>query len=175
MTRFFLAAAGTLLATLLFIPHGEEAQAQYFNGYATSYVTPVNYFNGNFYWHGAGPDEAGRAYPAGYYAWLNGNWYLQGTGYVYKATVAEALAAKPVDYTPGWQKKLLDIAAARDKTESRLRLQAMDYNAFQSSLKSLGLEGNFHWNGYGQAINYGTGFARSYGQGYVQFIQKLGS
>lgn len=167
MTRFFLAAVGTLLAILLFIPRGDEARAQYFQGYVANYAVPINYFDGNFHWHNSGPDEAGRQYPAGNYAWLKGNWYLQGSGYVYKATVAEALAAKPVDYTPGWQKKLLDIAAQRDKTESKLRLQAMDYNAFQQSLKALGLEGNFRWNGYGQAINYGTGFAHSYGQGSV--------
>ena len=164
MTRFFLAAATTLIAVLLFIPRGEEAQAQYFNGYAAAYVAPINYFDGNYYWHGAGPDEAGRSYPSGYYAWINGNWYQKGAGYLYKETVAQALLNKPVDYTPDWQKKLLDIAAKRDKVEGQLRVRAQDYQAFQSALEAMGLKGNFHWNGYGQALNYGN-IAQSYGHG----------
>lgn len=172
MSRLFIILTLVLVGLLFALPSADSAKAQfYYGGYVVpqSYATnTINYNDGNFYWHPAGPDLAGRNYPAGYYAWLNGNWYLQGVGYLYKETVAQALANKPVDYTPDWQKKLLDIAANRDKVESKLRLRAADYQAFQSGLKALGLQENFHWNNYGQfpgggfaSPHYGTG-----GSGY---------
>lgn len=161
MTRFVLAAVAGLFATLLFIPRGEQVQAQYFTGYVTPYVVPINYKDGLFHWHTAWYDAGGRYYPAGSYAWLNSNWYLYGHGYYYPAKVE---APKAADYTPDWKKKLLDIAAARDKVEGRLRIQALDHQTYLEALKALGLEGNFKWNGYGTAPVYpNAGATHTYG------------
>jgi len=126
----------------------------YPQSYSTySYVQPsVNYQDGAYHFHAAGYDSAGRSYPSGYYAWQNGMWYSGGKPY-YEMTSAEYRATqKKVEYAPGWQKQLLDIAAARDKVEGRLRTNAQEFQTYLQAIKSLGLEGNFRIENYGQSI-----------------------
>ena len=122
----------------------------------------VNMYDGGYHYHAAGPDSVGRQYPAGWYAWQNGQWYSGGKPY-YEMTSAEYRATQQkVQYAPGWQKQLLDIAAARDKVEGRLRTSAQEFQTYLQAIKSLGLEGNFRIEGYGQSIPYAP-----YGASYM--------
>lgn len=89
------------------------------------------------------------------------------------------------DYTPvqvkangDWRSKLLDIAHDRDKIEGDLRKQAAEQQYFESSVRVLGLEGNFRWDGYGtspynyasysQLSAYGVQGTTVYGYSYKQ-------
>jgi len=117
-----------------------------------SYMQPIDYYNGQYYYHSSGYDSAGRFYPAGNYAWINNNWYQNGSPY-YATTSREAKALKQeVNFQPGWQKQLLEIAGARDKVEGRLRQNAQDFQAYLKALEALGLQGNFRIQNYGQSI-----------------------
>jgi len=130
----------------------------YPQAYSTySYVQPsVDYYNGQYHYHASGYDSAGRHYPAGYFAWQNGQWYQNGRPF-YETTSKEAKAlSQTVPFQPGWQKQLLDIAAARDKVEGRLRTQAADFQQYLQGLQALGLQGNFHIQNYGQSVPYGA-------------------
>src|SRR5215831_2264658 len=128
-----------------------------------SYVQPsVNYQDGAYHYHASGYDSVGRHYPAGYFAWQNGQWYQNGRPF-YETTTKEAKTlSQTVPYQPGWQKQLLHIAEERDKIEGRLRLQAQDFQSYLQGIKTLGLEGNFHWQGYGQQMPYSP-YATPYG------------
>lgn len=48
-----------------------------------------------------------------------------------------------------WKTQLLAIAAARDKAEAKWRGGALEQAYFLQTVKALGLEGNFRWEGYG--------------------------
>ena len=131
-----------------------------------SYSTPVYYsqqsysvpyYNGQFHYHNAGW-SGGRYYKAGNYAWRNGGW------------VSESYDNG--SYGNGWQDRLLSIAANRDHIEGELRLKALDQQAYLSAVKTLGLEGNFHWQNYGQAPLYPVG--QSYNQGYPVNLSTAG-
>jgi len=132
----------------------------YPQAYSTySYVQQYDAYDGAYHHHPAGYDSAGRWYPAGYYRWSGGQWYAQNGQPYYATTSAEYRATQQkVEYAPGWQKQLLDIAAARDKVEGRMRLNAQEFQSYLQALKALGLEQNFHWNGYGQPVPYGQGY-----------------
>jgi hypothetical protein len=120
-----------------------------------SYSVP--YYNGQFHYHNAGW-SGGRYYEAGNYAWRNGGWVSESYG--------------NGSYGNGWQDRLLSIAANRDHIEGELRLKALDQQAYLSAVKTLGLEGNFHWQNYGQAPLYPVG--QSYNQGYPVNLSTAG-
>jgi len=143
----------------------------YPQAYSTySYVQQYDAYDGAYHHHAAGYDSAGRWYPSGYYKWSGGQWYGSNGQPYYATTSAEYRATqKKVDYAPGWQKQLLDIAAARDKVEGRLRTQAADFQQYLQGLKALGLEGNFHIQNYGQSVPYAGGYGN--GTPYAQSNQ----
>jgi len=73
--------------------------------------------------------------------------------------------ARVDSYTPGtegWRTTLLNLVAARDRAEARLRESANEQNEFIESIRALGLEGNFSWSGYGSTPTYASG-AGEYG------------
>lgn len=57
-------------------------------------------------------------------------------------------------YAPGWQNRLLDIAANRDKLEGNLRTAALDHQAYVGAVSALGLTGNFRLADYGRSPLY---------------------
>lgn len=64
-----------------------------------------------------------------------------------------------------WREKLLDIAANRDRYEAQGRASALEHSEFIDSVRVLGLEGNFHLQGYGYAPTYSQGAVAGYGAG----------
>lgn len=66
--------------------------------------------------------------------------------YTWKYTKAPLPSYKSAD----WRLKLLDIAAARDKVEGVMRVNALEQQSFTEAVGALGLSGNFYWQGYGR-------------------------
>ena len=56
--------------------------------------------------------------------------------------------------TPGWRAKLLEIAKQRDEIEGKMRMSALEHSEFIESVRLLGLESNFRWQGYGAGVTY---------------------
>jgi len=102
--------------------------------YATpSYSAPTSgLYDGQYHYHAAGSTRDGTYYPAGMYRWYQGQWQAQN--------------GVPKD----WKSQLLTLATARDKVEAQIRLNAAEAAQFNQALKAMGLEGNFHFDQYGQ-------------------------
>lgn len=56
-----------------------------------------------------------------------------------------------------WRSQLLQIAAARDASEFKIRQSILEHQEFLESLKALGLESNFRIENYGQPLYGGDG------------------
>lgn len=126
---------------------------------------------------------------AGGYTWRDGYWWLNGRAYTrhkvqeaytyyrgrcaytgyrwvwrYTPTVTKRVVITKQDLSEdGWRGKLLELAKQRDSYEGQLRKSAVEHNEFLESLRILGLEGNFKWNGYGYEMQYAQG-GHVYGQ-----------
>jgi len=142
-----------LLLVLLAVP---AAEGQYVSsGYVPSYgygYAPVNQKDGAYHYHAEQLAHNGYPYfPAGWYKWTGTGWWLRGYGYFYPPAAAAAPAPA---YAPGWQGQLLDLAAARDKVEGKLRLAQQDQQAYLNAVNALGLTGNFRLPAYG-TLGYG--------------------
>ncbi len=95
--------------------------------------------------------------------------------YLYTRYYAPVLPAAPYvapalpDYkAPDALSKLVDIAAARDKYESQIRVDAFKFNQFKEGVAILGLSGNFRLPDYGYPAPHGApyGVGGSYGSSY---------
>src|SRR5215831_1816317 len=136
-----LIIVAALIVFLAAIPAGAGNYGGYGNYYRPMYYQPtysyypqsyasysyiqqaVNLYDGGYHLHTEGYDSAGRYYPSGYYSWQKGLWYGANGQPYYQMSSAEYKAANAkAEFAPGWQKQLLDIAAARDKVEGRMRL-----------------------------------------------------
>ncbi len=111
-----------------------------------SYAGDKYYYRGNYAYN--------RYYAQPYYSY--GVYYPGSYVYTYSHTYTPQTYTAPTPaYTdPGWRSKLLDIAAARDKAESNIRKSAFEQAHYMDAVKALGLQGNFHWQGYGVAPPY---------------------
>lgn len=139
-------------------------------------------YRDGYYWYGSTPYYRQLYTSAGY--WYGGCYYPGKSYYQYtQATDYVPPVAKTVTYKdPGWRSKLLDIAAQRDKFEGKIRKEAFDQAYFLDSVKALGLQSNFTWNGYGTippgvASSYGSYGVSPYStyQGNVQFGANAGT
>lgn len=125
----------SLILTFLFTL--SIAQGNYYNGYVAD---GYSYYDG--YWYKGNTPY----YRTPYYYYQYGCRYQAYNYYPYYA---------PVTYKdPDWKTKLLEIAKQRDAFEGNLRKDALEHTVFLQSVKALGLEGNFHWQNYGQAVQY---------------------
>jgi hypothetical protein len=157
MNRLVAASLFTLasLAAILPAGAGEYLTGHYYNGYQED---GYSYRDGLFY-------KGGKPYSREYYTYYKpvqysngyGGYYYQNKEYYawrYTPVVLEEYKAPATSYAPGWQDKLLGIAANRDKVEGNLRTAALDHNAYLAAVRALGLEGNFKWLGYGTPPAY---------------------
>jgi mono/diheme cytochrome c family protein len=119
---------GLVVLGLLFI---QPAQAPGSNYYGAN----ISYFDGQYHWHPEGYFE-GRWYPAGWYRWLNGDWYLHGYGFLYPPT--RTVIAPP----PSWREKLVDFAVQRERDQARIQEKNQEYDAYLRALQALGLATN---------------------------------
>lgn len=102
-------------------------------------------FNEGYWW------KDGVAYSRNkeYYGYVSYYGYSYPRYYYYSYTPAVAnINPQALDADA----KLLDIAAARDRTEGKVRLANQKHAAFLEKVDKLGLAGNFSWQGYGAAI-----------------------
>lgn len=86
--------------------------------------------------------------------------------YSYHHTYTPVPVSTPTYTTPGWRAKLLDIAAARDTNEHKIRASAFEHAYFKEAVGVLGLQGNFHLQNYGVspfAPGYSAYGANQYG------------
>lgn len=146
---------------------------------ATDYV-----YRDGFYWYG------GKAYTRALYQYP-GYWsygvYYPGAYYYRYTEVPVAVKEKAVTYTDaGWRSKLLDLAAQRDKFEGEIRKGQHEQAYFLDAVRALGLQGNFTWNGYGNAppslyggsgygyASYSANASTKYGYSYNSLSQLYG-
>ncbi len=97
------------------------------------------------------------------WVWVNacykGGCYVQGYWtYSWKWYYEYTAVALPTAADPEWRTKLLSIAAARDKAESKLRVSAQDQTHFLEAVNALGLQGNFRYEAYGRNPISPTGY-----------------
>ena len=90
-----------------------------------------------------------------YYTYCGRKFYRTVYSYQQAVDVPSYAPIDPVN-DPQWRVKLLDIIAHRDRAEAKLRVSALDHNEFLETIKVLGLERNFTWNGYGYAPNFAS-------------------
>lgn len=147
-------------------------------------------FRDGFWWKGGLKFNRTTAQEVYYY--YQGYCRFQGTRDVHTYQVVLNAAPKKDAYvTPSsednWRARLLEIAKQRDKYEAQARASALEQNEFAQSLKILGLDGNFRYQGYGYnpsyafnpynnpaAYSYGQSFQQQ-GQGYSQLPAAQGS
>lgn len=130
-----------------------------------AYVNSDGYwvYPGNhYYWKGN--DAYARVQVAGYYSY--GHYYPPTYRYQFSHTYRTPAYTAPATPEVGWRTKLLDIAAARDKAEAKIRFSAFEQQYYLEALNALGLKGNFHWNGYGQSPPYPLYHYGAYGPAY---------
>lgn len=141
-----------IAAVFLSLFPAEASHGQY---YSQSRSQGYTYRNG-YYW-----DNYGRAYKR------VRRWRRVGCCYRW-VTYYEPVEVDP--YTDDATKKLLEIAAVRDRYEGRIRMDANRHNMFLEKLKALGLENNFRWNGYGYQLQMpsGAGYGQYAYQPYAQ-------
>lgn len=178
----FLAAASVVLA----IPHHSTAGGYYPGysssaGYSDGYTNASGYtYQDGYWWYG---DQAYRRvkYSEPYYYYSCGtrctgyrSAYKYEPVYLQKEKVVvtkEDLANGSED---GWRGKLLEIAGNRDKWEAKARQSAQEHNEFLESVKFLGMQGNFHWNGYGYEMSYAQNPYAYEGYGQKEVFQQYG-
>jgi hypothetical protein len=135
--------------------------SQYVDGYVNS--DGYTYRGGSWYYGTSTQAYYRTQYTTPGY-WSCGRYYPGSSYYYYYAYTPPAVTYQDRD----WRSKLLDIAAARDKAEAVVRKGAFEQQYFLESVKALGLEGNFHWNGYGTVPPYVVPQG-GYGQGYMPY------
>lgn len=130
------------------------------------------YHDGYWYW-GEQAYTRTLIQPSGY--WSYGCYHPGRAYYQYSAYTAPVVTYK----TPEWRTRLLELATARDRREGLIRQNAFEHQYFLEAIKTLGLEGNFRWNGYGmtppgysgdiyrqQTTSYGANASTIYGYSY---------
>lgn len=72
-----------------------------------------------------------------------------------------------------WRARLLELVKARDTYESQIRYSQTEQAEFLEAVRALGLEGNFHYDGYGRpVVSYEK---QKYQHEYQQFPQQQGA
>jgi hypothetical protein len=152
------------------------------SGYYDGYTTPAGYVyhTSDGYWWKDGyaytrvsvDGAPSYYYSCGYRYCYYPNSYWQYTKvYSPAATVYKDVT----DYSAGeFDKLLLGLAKQRDASELRIREQAATYASRLGMIRSLGLEGNFRIDGYGQSLTYPGSGLGIYG-GLYAGSQRLGS
>lgn len=91
--------------------------------------------------------------------WHNGGWTYRQLNRIAPATSYAGYGEER------WREKLLDIAANRDRSETAAKASALEHSEFIDTVRLLGLEGNFRWQGYGYSPAYSQGAVAAYGAG----------
>lgn len=168
-TKVMLVLAVLLAATSV-LTNPQQARA---DGYSNGYVSAAGYtYRDGYWWNGNTAFERVRVKSA-YTYWHCGRQY---TGYRWSYSYKPVEVRKTVINLSedGWRGKLLDIAKQRDQYEGKLRASALEHSEFLESIKVLGMEGNFRWNGYGYEMSYAQN-PHAYGQQqYSQYPAQQG-
>lgn len=128
------------------------------------------YHDGYYWWYGHPYTRAkvytcSRSSRCGCRRRCSWRWrYLQVPGYDYRSPARYRVDTDSIA-NGTWRGKLLEIVRQRDQYESRARASALEHNEFLETIKSLGLESNFGWQGYGYAPQYAQGFGSLFGYG----------
>lgn len=171
---FLLAIVGALLLPV------DTVKA---DGYSNGYCSAEGYTYRDGYWWLNGQAYTRTRVQEPYYYWYR---HRQYTGYrwvwvyqpVYGTTATNTTVTVINPSEDGWRGKLLDIARQRDQYEGRMRTSALEHNEFIDSVKLLGMEGNFRWNGYGYEMSYAQhpgGALLAAQQAYSQFPTQQGN
>jgi hypothetical protein len=183
-TKVTLVLASLLAVSSVFLQVKQTTAGDYYNN---GYVGSSGYAYRDGYWYKG--DAAYERYqvqePYYYY-----NCGIRYTGYrwVYNyrpvAVNKVVITKEDLSYNntseDGWRGRLLDIAKQRDVYEGRARASALEHNEFLESVKVMGLEGNFRWNGYGYEMSYaqnpyGDGVYAKHKQVYSHYPAAQGS
>ncbi len=121
----------------------QQVQAQY-----SSYGTNSGYTYRDGYWWNASGLAFTRKKVA--YRYRQGCCWHNGYRYEYRPVQIDP-------HTDDATKRLLEIAAARDRVEGKIRAQSNNHNMFLEKLEALGMKDNFRWNGYGYQMQMATG------------------
>ena len=155
------------------------AQSAKADGYSNGYCSAEGYTYRDGYWWLNGQAYTRTRVQEPYYYWHRGCQYTS-YRWVWSYTPVSGVTTTTVinPSEDGWRGKLLDIAKQRDQYEGRLRSSAVEHNEFVESVKLLGMEGNFRWNGYGYEMSYaqypGAAIAAAQ-QAYSQFPTPQGN
>lgn len=178
-TKVALVLAMLIAAASVFVISTNTAQA---SGYYNGYVSSTGYVYNNGYWWANG--RAFTRHREKQYYWRCGYRKWRWIWRYCPAPVLTHSSGTAITYNDvesgGWRDKLLDIAKRRDQYESIARKSALEHAEFVESVRLLGMEGNFHWNGYGYAPSYAKGgvpypFASSQLNQYQQMTAPQGS
>ena len=125
------------------------------DGYSNGYCSAEGYTYRDGYWWLNGQAYTRARVQEAYYYWHRGCQYTS-YRWVWSYTPVSGVTTTTVinPSEDGWRGKLLDIAKQRDQYEGRMRTSAVEHNEFVESVKLLGMEGNFRWNGYGYEMAY---------------------
>lgn len=147
----------TLILTLAITVSLRIIPPAYGNPYPSGLADTAYVYRDGYYWQGERAYTRAWYQPPftyGYHGGCYQGYWPQG---YYTYTYSHTLQRPQVSYTdPGWRSKLLDIAAQRDKVEGDIRRGVFEQAYFSAAVKQLGLEGNFHWQGYGVVPPYGA-------------------
>lgn len=151
LAAFVVAAAAT-----------HEAQAAYTLGYSDT--AGYTLLDDGLWW------KDGVAYnriaKREYYTHCGRRYYR--TVYRYERAAVKTYAKINPEKDPDWRIKLLEIVKDRDAWEGEIRRSANEHNEFLESIKALGLEGNFVWDGYGYEPRFAQGAAQQQPLQYSQ-------
>ena len=155
-----------------------DVQAQYTLAYNAAWQNGA-YHQGYYWWYGH-PYTRYRVYSCSRksscgcrvrcgYKWH----YAQIQGYNYSRRGYGGVITADSISKGTWRGQLLDIISRRDAYEGQARASALEHNEFLETLKALGIEGNFTWDGYGYSPQYAQGFGQVFG--YPQMPQAYNS
>lgn len=152
MRTMMVALIATVCCFLSLDVGSHRAQA---SEYQNGYVDASGYTWRDGYWWYDGQAYA-RTQVKQYYCQRGCNYYRW--VYQYQPVAVQKTVVTEQDLSEdGWRGKLLDIAKQRDYYEGRNRKSAVEHNEFLESVRVLGMEGNFRWNGYGYEMSYAHG------------------
>jgi mono/diheme cytochrome c family protein len=146
----------------------------YADGYYNGYVSGDYTYRDGYWWKDGKSYERYRVEQV--YTYYQHGYQYTGKRYVwqYKEKSPEKVVISLNDER--WREQLLEIAKQRDLYEGRLRSSALEHSEFVESVRVLGLEGNFRWNGYGYEMSYANDpHAAVQQQAYTQFPQAQGA
>jgi hypothetical protein len=137
--------------------------------YADGYVGGDYTYRDGFWWAGGYPYTREKVYSTAYtigYNHYGQPYYVPSTTWEWRYTRAAYYRDKgpemPKPTDPGWRAKLLEIAAYRNQAEAKLRASAQETAEFQEWVNTLGLTGNFRWDGFGREPYRVQGVRSSY-------------